>query len=108
MAKAQAQAPQAVEQPKAPEAPRAVPKDGELVKLFAEYEAADAAVSKASDAYDKAMGVRSAVVERFASFGKVFTSPTGLPLQVASRLNKGTGARGFYFRGTTEEPIKIK
>ena len=95
--------------PAAPVEPaRVSAKPGELKELFVEYESANAHVNKASEAYDKAMANRSAIVERFSAFGKVFTSPTGQQLQVASRANGETGVKSFYFRGTKEAPQKIE
>jgi hypothetical protein len=108
MAKAQATEQTAPTPDKAPAPAKVAAKPGELKALFAEYESANAQVNKASDAYDKAMGARSKIVERFAAFGKVFTSPTGQQLQVASRANSETGDKSFYFRGTKEAPQKIE
>ncbi len=94
---------------KAPEVAKATPKPGELKTLFAAYESADAAVTKASDAYDKAMVARSKVVEQFSGFGKAFTAPNGDRLKIIERSNKETGAKNFYFQGPGKAvPLKIE
>ncbi len=95
--------------PATPEVAKATPKPGELKTLFGMYETADAAVTKASEAYDKAMVNRSKVVEQFAGFGKAFTAPNGDRLKVCERTNKETGAKNFYFQGPGKAvPLKIE
>lgn len=94
---------------KAPEVAKAQPKPGELKTLFAQYEQANANVTKASLAYDKTMAERSKVVEQFATFGKAFTAPNGDRLKVIERTNKETGAKNFYFQGPGKvEALKIE
>ncbi len=93
-----------------PAAAKATPKPGELKGLFASYEATNAAVAKASAAYDKAMADRSAVVEKFSAFGQAFKDPNnGERLTVTKRTNKETGATAYYFKGPGKtEALKIE
>ncbi len=96
------------EAPAAAAPAKVTPKPGELKALFAQYEATNAAVAKASAAYDTAMANRSKVVELFSGFGQAFTAPNGDRLTVTKRLNKETGVTAYYFKGPGKaEALKI-
>ncbi len=96
-------------QPVTTEPAAVAPKPGELKELFVKYEQANAAVAKADAAYTAAMSARSAVVEKFAAFGKAFDAPNGDRLKIMCRTNKETQAKAYYFQGPGKaEALKIE